>query len=468
MNLRPSDSNSRRLLWVILGAGLLVRLVLLYVTRETGLMIVDEQHYHTLALNLLHGFGFAWEPGHLTSMRPPLFPAFMATVWSITGTENLIVVRMAQMMVSLATVYFVYRLGLLVFDHRVALVAAAGLAIYPSMLAFNAFLLTEVSFTFFLTLLVYSVLRLIRTEQAWLALAAGVILGLAALARSVMWLFPLVLCPFIYFALRGTVRRRLGMAAIAWMGYAAVIAPWAIRNTRLQGVFTVVDTLGGVTLRMGNYRNTPMERAWDPVTLSGHGSIGEDFDAEHLGGAFSWSEGHREKWQMWRAIEYMLENPVETMRRSAIKFARFWGLERTVIAGWQQGLYHPPLLVMLLGTIIIPPAYVAVMLLACLAVFFVPPDDRRDLVFMLLLIGFLAGMHSLTFGHERYRLPLVPLLLLFAAAAVVRRSWRDIRLPLRSSAAPLVVTAYLLVIWAKEVLILDADRIQILLRTIFG
>jgi hypothetical protein len=87
---------------------------------------------------------------------------------------------------------------------------------------------------------------------------------------------------------------------------------------------------------------------------------------------------------------------------------------------------------------------------------------------MLLLMGFLAGMHSLTFGHERYRLPLIPLLLLFAAAAVVRRSWRDIRLPLRSSAAPLAVTACLLVIWAREVFILDADRIQILLRKIFG
>jgi 4-amino-4-deoxy-L-arabinose transferase-like glycosyltransferase len=467
MNLRRSDSDSRWLLWVIIGAGLLVRLLLLYTTRETGLMIVDEQHYHTLAVNLLHGYGFAWEPGRLTSMRPPLFPAFMATVWSITGTESVIVMRLAQMIVSLATVYLVYQVGFLVFDRRVALFAAAGLAIYPTMLAFNAFLLTEVSFTFFLTLLVYSVLRFIRTEKAWLALAAGVILGSAALTRSVMWLFPLLLCPFIYFALRGTVRRRLAMAALVLIGYAVVITPWAIRNTRLQGVFTVVDTLGGVTLRMGNYAYTPVDRAWDPMTLSGDNSVAEDLMAENRDSAM-WSEGHREKWLMRRALEYMLENPVETLRRSVIKFASFWGLERTVIAGWEQRLYEPPRLVMLLGTIIIPLVYVTVVLLACFGFFFAPPNDRRDLMFVLLLIGFLAGMHSLTFGHERYRLPLVPLLLLFAAAGGVNRSWREIRLPLRSSAAPIAVSMCLLVIWIREVFIVDADRIQILLHEIFG
>jgi 4-amino-4-deoxy-L-arabinose transferase-like glycosyltransferase len=310
------------------------------------------------------------------------------------------------------------------------------------------------------------VLRLIRTEEAGLALAAGVILGLAALTRGVMWVFPLLLCPFVYFALRGTEGRRLAVAALVLVGYAVVITPWAIRNTRLQGVFTVVDTLGGVTLRMGNYRNTPVERAWDPITLFGEGSIGEDL-AENPDSA-SWSEGQKEKWLMRRALEYMLENPAETMRRSMIKFASFWGLERTVIAGWEQGLYQPPQLLMLLGTIIIPIVYVAVMLLACFGFFLAPPNDRRDLIFVLLLIGFLAGMHSLTFGHERYRLPLVPLLLLFAAAGGVNQSWREILLPLRSSAAPLAISACLLMIWAREVLIVDADRIQILLRKIFG
>ena len=118
---------ARGLLLSVLGFGLLIRLVLLYATGNTGLMIVDEQHYHMLALNLLRGHGFAWEPGHLTSIRPPLYPAFVALIWKMTGTESVLAIRMAQVFLALANVYLVYRLGLLLFDRRVALLAATGL-----------------------------------------------------------------------------------------------------------------------------------------------------------------------------------------------------------------------------------------------------------------------------------------------------------------------------------------------------
>src|SRR5262249_30600729 len=127
-----SRAPNSRLLLLILGLGLLVRLVLLYATRDTGLMIVDEQHYHTLALNLLHGNGFAWAEGKLTSARPPLYPSLMTLIWTISGTKSLVLIRLAQIVISLANVYVLYRLGLLLFDRRVALVAAAGLAFYPS------------------------------------------------------------------------------------------------------------------------------------------------------------------------------------------------------------------------------------------------------------------------------------------------------------------------------------------------
>ena len=171
-------------------------------------MIVDEQHYHALALNLLHGHGFAWEPGNLTSIRPPLYPAFMALVWRLTGTESLLVIRFAQVVVALGNVYLVYRLGLLLFDRRVALLAASGLCLYPSLLAFNVFILTEVLFTFLLTLTVLVSRSLLRTEVLGSALGSGIALGLGALTRSVLWPFPAILCPFVFFAMPGSRRRR--------------------------------------------------------------------------------------------------------------------------------------------------------------------------------------------------------------------------------------------------------------------
>jgi hypothetical protein len=47
------------------------------------------------------------------------------------------------------------------------------------------------------------------------------------------------------------------------------------------------------------------------------------------------------------------------------------------------------------------------------------------------VIAYICGMHTLVFGHSRYHLPIMPLVLLFTASAVVnarqvwdqRRSW---------------------------------------------
>ena len=460
-------NTQRRLLLLILGLGLLVRLIFLYATQDTGLMIVDEQHYHTLAVNLLQGHGFAWEPGSLTSIRPPLYPAFLALIWKITGTESAVVIRMAQILFALGNVYLIHRLGILLFDHRVALVAAAGLAFYPSILAFNTFILTEVLFTFLVTLTVVGVATLLKAPSSWLAWSTGVALGLAALTRSVLWPFPLVLCPFVFFVVPGSRERRFWLAGFLLIGYGLVVAPWAIRNTRLQGVFTMIDTMGGITLRMGNYEHTPLNRAWDPVTLQGDKSIFQDLRAEHPD-VSAWTEGQKEKWALRKALTYMLDHPGLTFQRSVIKFTNFWGLERTVIAGWQQGLYHPPRWFVALGTLVIPVFYAAVILLACCGVFLSPPAEHRMHVLLLLMVGFIAGMHTLAFGHERYHLPLIPLLMLYAAAAVTQRSWQHLGIRLRRTAAPLAVATSLLVIWGREVLVVEADRIQSLLRVLFS
>jgi hypothetical protein len=214
---------------------------------------------------------------------------------------------------------------------------------------------------------------------------------------------------------------------------------------------------------MGNYEHTPVNRAWDPMTLHGDKSIFHDLRAENPDFA-SWTEGRREKWLLKRALVYMLEHPGETLKRSVIKFANFWGLERTLIAGWQQGLYRPPNWFTFLGTVIIPLFYAVAMLFACVGIFWTPPEDRRARWLLLLPVVFIAGMHALTFGHERYHLPLIPILLLYAAAAISYRSWERVRAPVQPVAAPLAVACSLLVIWGREVLLVDADKIQALLR----
>ena len=458
---------SGRLFLVVLVLGLLLRLIFLYATQSTGLMILDERHYHQLARNVLHGHGFGWTPETPTSIRPPLYPFFEVLIWEITGTESLLYVRLAQIGLSLLTVYFLYRLGLLVFDQPVARLAAAGVWLYPSLVAFNFLLLTEVLFTCLLTLVALGYVMLLRTRRTAAAWGTGCALGLAALTRSILWPFPIVLCPLAFFSLHGNWKSRAQLVLYLLLGYVLVVAPWAVRNTRLQGVFTVVDTMGGLNLLMGNYAYTPLNRAWAAVSFTGEKSWSADLPPAPSDGP-RWTEGRKEKWAVRQAVTYMLAHPALTLQRAAIKCANFWGLERVIIAGWLEGFYHPPRWFAVLEAVAITLAYTLTMLLASLGFFLALPANRTAHFFLVSVIVFVCGVHTVVFGHERYHLPLMPFLLLYAAAAIRQRSWLRLREGMRTATAPVLTCILLLGVWGRELLFVETGRVHELLRIVFG
>jgi len=465
MPAMPTHERSKYgLLILLLVLGLAVRLVFLHQTSEIGLETVDERHYHQLGSNILSGWGLAWGPGEPTSIRPPLYPAFLALVWALVGTESLIAVRGVQIVLSLFNVLFLYQLGLRVFSHRVALLAAAVFCFYPTLLAFNYLLLTEVLFTFLLTLFVFGYVVLVQTGKISIAVGTGCVLGLAALTRSILWPFPILLCPLAFIMLPGSRLGRLRLVGCLFLGYLVIVGPWAVRNTALQGEFTVVNTMGGITLLMGNYEHTPLNRAWDPITLRGERSIFKELRQQHPESS-TWTEGQKEKWAQHRALENMRKQPLLTIKRSLVKFANFWGLERVIVAGIQQGYYQPPRWFTGLATFLISFAYMGVMLLACLGIFRAAPKDQRVHAFFIILILFISGLHSLTFGHSRYHLPLLPLLILYGASAFAQRSWLSLREGLPVAAAPVAAWTLLLAIWGREILVVETDRIKNLVHS---
>jgi 4-amino-4-deoxy-L-arabinose transferase-like glycosyltransferase len=443
--------------------GLVVRVLLVGASADLGTPIVDEQHYVSLATSLADGHGFAWGPGAPTSIRPPLYPFFIASVWKLTGTRSLQAVRWAQVGVALFSILALYLIGLRLFDRRVALAAAAGLALYPSLLFSGVLLLSETVFIAVFLFFVLAVVRLEERPSPAAAAVAGIALGLAALTRSVLWPFILILAPFVYVVCGPTRKARLaGMAAVV-LGYVLVVGPWSIRNTTLQGTFVAVDTMGGLNLLMGNYEHTPEDRMWDAVSLTGEQAWYRNLPSTAPDGR-RWTEGTKEKWAQREALAFMADHPITTLRRSLLKFADFWGLERDFVAGVQRGYYHPPLWLTAFGAIGATLGYIATAVLAMIGICLTPPT-RRAHAFLILLLLFICGIHTVVFGHSRYHLPLVPVLLLYAASAVMSKAWR--RLPGRQLAAVAATALIVLlgIVWSRELLVRDWDRIRQLLSS---
>lgn len=452
-------------LWV--AAGLAVRLVILSQTGDLGPRIADEQHYVELAGSLADGRGFAWATGEPTSLRPPLYPAMVAAVWRATGTDSLQAVRLVQITLSLVTALVVLDLGRRAFGVEVGRMAAVGTWLYPSIIYLNFTILTETLFTLLLVTFVWLTVCLVQRPRGATAALAGLVLGLGALTRSVLYPVPILVCPLLAVLLtRSTTRGRwqtaMACSVLVFAGYATVVLPWAVRNTRLQRVVTIVDTMGGMNLRMGNYEHTPEDRMWDAVSLTGEKSWIHALNEEQQGAPpppDAFTEGMKDKWAQRKALEYMQAHPMTTLRRAVIKFGDFWGLERSFAAGVQQGLYRPAPWLAAIAVAAMIVSYALVVLMGA-AGFWLSRPASAVAILVLLPVVVISGVHAVVFGHERYHVPLVPLLAISAAALWQKGPGAAWRAQPVARLGALVTTVVLVAYWARQVVFVDGERIR--------
>lgn len=428
MNEVRSSIISRHPLVVLLLAGAVVRLALLAWFWGKPPQIYDEKYlYSAIASTLVERGAFATPSEDVTSLRPPLYPAFLAIIYKLCGNENYDAVRIVQAVLSLAMVVFIYRLGCIAFSERVGLWGSVLCCFYPSLLVYNNLILTELLFTLLLCAGFYLLaLSIQRDSIAWMV-AAGFILGLAALTRSILWLYAPILCLVLLLTLRLPMRRRLGMVATLATAFVLTLTPWAIRNTLLQKTLTVVDATGGRNFMMGNYPHTPLHRAWTAIELQGDKEWSAWLAATHPEFG-SMTQGQRDKLALRAGLHFALEHPLLTVQRDALKFFDFWQLERELPAQASKGFFGPiPGWCVKLLSVVVVVGYVVCFLAAIFGILVAPPRERCYHWSMLSVILFVTAMHTLAFGHSRYHLPLMPILFLYAASALITarsvRSW---------------------------------------------
>lgn len=467
-NLHGSSASERivplAVLLLILLAGAAVRYGLWTWFAGQTPHIEDEQDYNRLACNLVQYGEFGFEQGRPTSLRPPLYPVLVAGVYRLFGLENYQAVRLLQAVLSLLNAVLLYRLGSAVLSRKAGLWLSGLYAFYPSLLGYNNLLLTEVLFTLLLCAFCCLFIRSLQRDSLPCLAMAAVMLGLAALTRSVVWLFPPVLACFLLLAFRGSWRRSFTASALFVAVFAVVLGPWAYRNTRLQKTFIAVDVMGGRNFMMGNYRYTPLYRSWATIELQGEESwiheVVQTYPATEPR-----TQGQIDKLAMRQAFQFIAANPGLTLKRDIVKFFDFWGLERELIAGGERGMFgsiSTPALIAL--GVLLCGSYVLTFFAGILGLVLAPPADRRIHLFLLLLIAFVCALHTLAFAHSRYHLPLMPLVLIYAASAIVHRReiWQQRRRLAFVLASGLCVV--FLAGWLWGIVVVDPQRILHLLH----
>jgi peptidoglycan/LPS O-acetylase OafA/YrhL len=237
---------------VLLGlTALSVRLAVVLQTRHLRLSS-DPADYNRLGRLLAAGHGFGPSllspSGGPTTFRAPLYPKFLAVVYRVTG-DSITAARCVQALLGVGVVALIGCIALLIWDRRVAWVAAGIASIFPALVITSTALMSEAIFVP-LELAAVTAALMARTDPArrwrWLA-ASGASAGLGILARPngaalVVGLVALVVV--------GVGRRRdQWLASLVVVGSCLVmVAPWIVRDAVVFKRLVPVTDIDGYNL----------------------------------------------------------------------------------------------------------------------------------------------------------------------------------------------------------------------------
>ena len=208
--------------------------------------------------------------GTLTSPQPffhaPLYPYVLA-VLLLLGRGSLVFVRVAQAAIGAATAALTGALGARLFGRTVGMVAGLACALAASLVLFDLELLSEVVFVPLCIGALLALERATRDPAPARLLAAGAMLGLAAIARPNVLLFAPVALVWCVAALRGRGWRIAGLARGGLLfaaGVALPILPVTLENRLAGGDLVLVSSQAGVNLYLGN---GPTADGWSAHSL---------------------------------------------------------------------------------------------------------------------------------------------------------------------------------------------------------
>jgi arylsulfatase len=458
---------ARRSILPVLTVALAVRLLTLWAAAEAT-PLLDERTYALRAEALLDGRGFlgsyqSWVhhddgrrpaelPQYPGAWQPPGQTAFMAAVLAVSG-RSWLAVKLAQVLLGTLSVALVYALGRIWIDDRSGRTAAWIAALYPNLVAFTHYLFSETLFIFLLLLAVW-LLEARRELPGWgRTLAGGLVFGLGLLTRAtLLWFLPLWMAWFAW-ARRPHWREAGARAALAGLVALLVIVPWSVRNTRLHDGFVLLETNGSYNLWRGNgpdalvwrYLPNVPSYAWPfgaiPLAPVGNRNARRLVDeAREALAKPAPSDLEIVRHANAVALQSIRDEPGTFLARMPVKLLDLWNPTSFLLRHYRVGAYGPvhPLVQLTVKAAAVL-AYLLVVGLACVGFWML---RRRPVAWLALLFGlYLSTVSAVAFGLTRFRLPLMPFLMILAAPpllALVDRRRRRRAAALAAAAVALV------------------------------
>jgi tetratricopeptide (TPR) repeat protein len=379
--------------------------------------------------------------GHDVFYQAPLYPYLLGVVYAIAG-RHLLLVRLVQIVIGAASCALLGAAAARLFGRRAGIIAGMMLALYAPAMFFDGLLQKSVLDVFFVCLALWlmttinaehaeqtehhpslRVQRVLRsTSSRWLCLGAA--MGALALTRENALVFILAILAWLCFGSPEPHESRIPSpesrakrAAVFLTGLALVLAPVAARNAYVGGGFHVTTSQSGPNFYIGN--NATSDGTYQALRFGRGAPEYERQDATELAErAVGRTLSPAEVSSYWtdRALDFITSRPgawLALMARKTALVVNATEMIDTESQEWHAEWSWPLRVGAFAGH------FGTLVPLAVLGLILTWPMRSRLWVFYA-MIGAYAASVVLFYVFARYRYPLVPLLMLFAAAGVAK------------------------------------------------
>jgi 4-amino-4-deoxy-L-arabinose transferase-like glycosyltransferase len=390
----------------------------------------DSSFYHGAAVSIAEGKGYrSPSTGSLTALWPPGYPFLLGGAYKAFGHGHGWPAKWLNVALGTATVGLLGFAARKSFGARAGLLSAAILAAYPAHVYFTALVMSEVLFTFLLVA-AYCALVYLPTTIRFAAIL-GIVGGAATLVRGEA----LLLVPAYgayWIVQRRPARRALLLAAVSGVALVACVLPWTYRNHRVMNAFVPVNTWSGEALWQGHH-----------VGASGAYGFSNGELLSKLTRELPPKEAEVEfaARQQSAALRFMRDHPLDELRLIPRKLLYLSLGDGDAVDFWFRvprgnGFVLSEFQVAMLR-VASDWYYFTILGAAAAGVGLVWSRRERPNAPLAFIAALTAGwlvMHAwLFFGDPRYHVPLMPFLLLLAAAAV-DELWRAVSLTREAAA----------------------------------
>jgi 4-amino-4-deoxy-L-arabinose transferase-like glycosyltransferase len=392
-----------------IASALLFRLAI--VVFFTPPLLQDETEYLAIAQSLYHGNGFSID-GAPTAYRAPVYPAFIATVFTAIG-ESVVAIRILQALADTLTCVLLFLLCKRFFSENTALLAITIYSFFPGNALYVSLLMTEV---LFITLTLFAILLYSNKKNEYSIIEKillGVILAILTLLKQNGALFIII---FLLWDIIRThsLKKVIYQNVIMLISFIIFLSPWLIRN-KMQFDHYSITSNGGINFWIGHNQSSNGSfkylRLNNPLEL-----VSGEFDRSSLG----YKEG----------AEFLIHHPAEEVKLLFLKFAHFFEPDFALL----QSLQYKPEWKQYQKSILVYREFSPFVLLVlhCLTMIvivaglwgliFANDSKYQYLLLVRLIIVFWICSHLVYFGVARFRLPIMPLFI--AMTAFSFESWQ--------------------------------------------